>query len=189
MLIKTHHKNSGFTVIEVTIVLAIASLIIAVLFVAIPQARASERDSYRKAYARDVLAAAIEFYKNNKMIPHTAGDATRFITDYMPKGEDPTTGLSYRDDTTTDVNIAGVCSGIASPSQSAVYCWDNTPANINHNLVPRLGQIVMTAGLVCDNASGGTVTDPPTADSGAVVLSVVMGVEHGGFFCLSNDTN
>jgi prepilin-type N-terminal cleavage/methylation domain-containing protein len=190
MLLRKLKKSDGFSIMELIIVLAISGLIMTVVFVAVPSLRKSARDHYRKQYASDTLSASIDFYRTNKMIPTNASNASRFISDYMPKGSDPSLGNDYTSSSTHSVSRSGngICDGEASDGDATTYCWDTTPGNIDHNFVPAKGRIVITAGLVCDNSSAGTVTDPPNANSGAVVLSIVIGIERGGFYCLSNDS-
>jgi prepilin-type N-terminal cleavage/methylation domain-containing protein len=210
-LLRKESKPGGFTIVEIIIVLSIASLILAIVFLAVPQARISYRDSYRKEYARNVVAATIEFYKNNRRLPHckggeacdqskTAYDAGRFIMNYMPKGVDPKAGNSYPDNPTHHVSKAtsgGICEGEATDDLSTIYCWDDrgpTPNFIAHDFEPRIGQVVIAAVHVCDPGNvdngevNGTLIDQPSAGNSEVVLSVVIGTEHGGHYCISTDS-
>jgi prepilin-type N-terminal cleavage/methylation domain-containing protein len=189
MWLRKFKNSDGFSIMELIIVLAVSGLIMTVVFVAVPSLRKSARDHYRKQYAGDTLSASLDFYRNNKKIPVDASSASRFITDYMPKGTDPSLGNDYTSSSTHPANktVNGACDGEASANDATTYCWDTTAGNIDHNFVPAKGRIIITAGLVCDNSGVGTVTDPPGAGSGAVVLSVVIGIERGNFYCVSND--
>lgn len=71
-------KESGFTIIEVVLVLAIAGLIFLVVFLALPQLQRSQRDSARQS---DVgrLISAITTYASNEgsgLPPANAADVT-----------------------------------------------------------------------------------------------------------------
>ncbi|MBS7346189.1 MAG: type II secretion system protein [Candidatus Sacchiramonaceae bacterium] len=57
-------KKSGFTIIEVVLVLAIAGLIFLMVFVALPALQRSQRDTQRKNDATQ-LKTAIDNYKSN----------------------------------------------------------------------------------------------------------------------------
>lgn len=63
-MVEKRKKAEGFTIVEVLIVLAIAGLIMAVVFIAVPHLERSQRDAKREAIARSV-AAEIETYANN----------------------------------------------------------------------------------------------------------------------------
>ena len=65
-------NKQGFTIIEVMIVLAIAALILLVVFLAVPALQRSQRNSARKNDAARMSAAAIEYVSNNNgVLPST----------------------------------------------------------------------------------------------------------------------
>lgn len=61
---KLKRENNGFTIIEVTIVLAIAGLIMAIVFVAVPALQRNSRNTQRRADASH-LAGLISEYASN----------------------------------------------------------------------------------------------------------------------------
>lgn len=71
---KTKLKNSnGFTIIEVLIVLAIAGLILLIVFLAVPALQRNQRNTSRRSDASLVGAAASNFVTNaNGTVPSTA---------------------------------------------------------------------------------------------------------------------
>ena len=58
-------SQSGFTIIEVALVLAIAGLIFAVVFIAVPALQASQRDNHRKNDVALTVAAVKNYMTNN----------------------------------------------------------------------------------------------------------------------------
>jgi prepilin-type N-terminal cleavage/methylation domain-containing protein len=65
MSINLNRKGSGFTIIEVVLVLAIASIIFLLVFLAVPALQASQRDTARKNDAARVVTALANFAGNN----------------------------------------------------------------------------------------------------------------------------
>src|SRR5215207_5569821 len=58
-------KDSGFTIIEVLIVLAIAGLILLVVFLAVPALQRNARNTTRREDTGNVLSAVTEYVANN----------------------------------------------------------------------------------------------------------------------------
>lgn len=63
--VQNQRENSGFTIIEVVIVLAIAGLIFAVVFIAVPQLQAAQRDQARTSEMGRLQAAITQYQSNN----------------------------------------------------------------------------------------------------------------------------
>lgn len=59
-------KKTGFTIIEVVLVLAIGGLIFLMVFVALPSLQRNQRNSQRKRDVDRVASAIIEYQKHNK---------------------------------------------------------------------------------------------------------------------------
>ncbi|HMS92553.1 MAG TPA: type II secretion system protein [Candidatus Saccharibacteria bacterium] len=84
-------SNKGFTLIEVVIVLAIASLIMVIVFLAVQGANRAQRDTARKNQANQILAAAQQFAANNSgKFPQNQAEAQTLFTEYQA----PNTGLT-----------------------------------------------------------------------------------------------
>lgn len=62
---KQTKKQSGFTIIEVMIVLAVAGLIMAIVFLAIPALQRSNRNTQRKNDATRLAGLVAEYNSNN----------------------------------------------------------------------------------------------------------------------------
>ena len=75
------HKK-GFTIIEVVLVLAIAGLIFAMVFIALPALQRTQRNSQRKRNGERFYSAVQKYYANNRKLPFyikytTNADGTR----------------------------------------------------------------------------------------------------------------
>lgn len=91
MLKKLLNKDQGFTLIEIVLVLAIAGLIMVIVFLAVSGAQAARRDTARKNDANRVLAAAEAYAGNNNGdYPQT----TAALSSYLTNMTDPT-GTAY----------------------------------------------------------------------------------------------
>jgi prepilin-type N-terminal cleavage/methylation domain-containing protein len=65
MLSKNHKPKNGFTIIEIMIVLAIAGLIMLIVFLAVPALQRSARNTQRKNDAAAMSAAIANYIDNN----------------------------------------------------------------------------------------------------------------------------
>jgi prepilin-type N-terminal cleavage/methylation domain-containing protein len=65
MSINLNRKGSGFTIIEVVLVLAIASIIFLLVFLAVPALQASQRDTARKNDVAKVVTSLANYAGNN----------------------------------------------------------------------------------------------------------------------------
>lgn len=65
MLRKTHKHQDGFTIIEIMIVLAIAGLIMLIVFLAVPALQRSARNTQRKNDVSAISAAIANYIDNN----------------------------------------------------------------------------------------------------------------------------
>lgn len=74
--------RQGFTIIEVIIVLAIAGMILAIVFLAVPSLQRSQRNNARKQEASRVSSAVLEFGSNSGSagtLPSTQADCKSVI--------------------------------------------------------------------------------------------------------------
>lgn len=92
--------QKGFTLVEIIMVLGIASLITAAVFIAVSGAQRSARDTTRRADVQK-LATAIEQFSanNNGRLPATEAELRSLVGSgaYIPaeKFKDPKSGSSY----------------------------------------------------------------------------------------------
>lgn len=107
----TKPKATGFTIIEVVLVLAIAGLIFLIVFLAVPALQRSQRDTQRK---NDVgrLVAAIQSYQSNQrgLLPaDLGGTGTGNImgSNYLGNFADPSAGTyTFASVGTADISAA-----------------------------------------------------------------------------------
>ncbi len=72
-------SKQGFTIIEVLVVLAIAGLLLVIIFLAVPSLRRNSRN-YQRQHAVETVAATLEEYKNNNGVyPFSTGAASSFM--------------------------------------------------------------------------------------------------------------
>ena len=70
-------KLMGFTIIEVVLVLAIAGLIMMVVFITVPSVQRGQRDATRKEDISTLLAAVKKYQTNNRgALPESTGSFT-----------------------------------------------------------------------------------------------------------------
>ena len=93
MLKQLRKRTEGFTIIEVMIVLAIAGLILLIVFLAVPALQRNSRNTGRKTDIGRVGAAASEFSSNNNgrapaaSAANVAGDAKVIATSVGTMGQ------------------------------------------------------------------------------------------------------
>src|ERR1700691_6036830 len=80
--------TKGFTIIEVMIVLAIAGLILLIVFLAVPALQRNARNTDRKNDAGRIASAVANFITNNQgTLPTTTANVSSIYTDAGTLGE------------------------------------------------------------------------------------------------------
>ena len=107
---ESHKSLTGFTIIEVVLVLAIAGLIFLMVFVAFPAAQRGQRDSQRTASLLKIKTALGAYtISNTGSIPTTASALSSFQKNYLvPASEysDPQAGeYSFKYNTAADTTL------------------------------------------------------------------------------------
>lgn len=130
---KRTKQTQGFTIIEVVLVLAIAALIMLMVFIAWPALQKSQRDGARKQDAQTVASALGTFKSNNNgKMPGAAGvpNFATFLSQYVPNtafidsgkitaGASATTKATNTD--SMSVDIGATCAGTAAARGAAVW--------------------------------------------------------------------
>ncbi len=157
----TTRKESGFTIIEVVLVLAIAGLIFLVVFLALPALQRSQRDSQRRTDLGRLMAQLETYASNNNgryPDPATATEISGFIGNYLTNDgavwTDPTGGSTY-----------GIVNGTTIPAT-----------------VPEpTGTIYYRTNAQCGTAEGDFATG-----SGTRSIAAIVGLENGEAYCQDN---
>jgi type II secretory pathway pseudopilin PulG len=162
------------------IVLAIAAVILLVVLLAVRQLQRNQRDTQRKSYANRLLAAIQDFYGNNQRNPNPANAAeiSRFIANYAPTDNDPSTGKPY--------SIVSLTPSLGS--NTLHYRNINAP----HSDIPPLGVVYVQTGHWCNRpgVSGADNDSDPIAGTHVTPSFYVVwiGVEAGSYYCTDNYT-
>lgn len=85
--IKNVRQSDGFTIIEVLIVLAIAGLIMLIVFLAVPALQRNSRNTQRKNDASAMLTAVTEFTGNNNGIPPSTSAHRDALLNLVPSAK------------------------------------------------------------------------------------------------------
>lgn len=161
---KTSTKESGFTIIEVVLVLAIAGLIFLVVFLALPALQRSQRDSQRRSDLGRMLAQ-LETYasNNNGAYPANQANTDTFELNYLRND-----GAVWSDPQNEDATVNGYdivwANGAAAPTID-----DN-----NDNVYYRT------------NAQCGTAEGTFATGSGSRSIAAIVGLENGIAYCQDN---
>jgi prepilin-type N-terminal cleavage/methylation domain-containing protein len=146
MLKNIKKRNEGFTIIEVLIVLAIAGLILLIVFLAVPALQRNSRNTQRRTDAGNYLSAVNEFISNNAgKIPSGATNAASI--------KDLTKMSSLTAPTDT---VAGARSDtVAVDAMELVTGAKCDPANPGNTIGGSTRQVAIRYGI--ENSSGGSV--------------------------------
>jgi len=124
-------KEKGFTLIEIVLVLAIAGLLLVIVFLAVSGAQKSRRDSQRKNDVSRIAAQLESFASNdNGLYPGMAGASQTWAQ---------FTASNY----ITSANLN-------DPSTSAAYTYDAA-----YSAAPAQGHVSYRTGLACDGSAMG----------------------------------
>lgn len=187
-------RAEGFTIIEVMIVLAIAGLIMVIVFIAVPQLQRNQRDNARQSIA-DRVKAEMETYAGNNQGQYpfnttacvstgsNVGKICDFVNRYIGTGTAPPSSCNPNNG---KVNTCDPTTG-----QPVMTGADNThgkPVNLSAGTSAvsgiQKGQMVVAYGAKCDGeglaASG--ASDPSTRN-----YAVVIGLDRDGTdYCVDN---
>lgn len=134
-------KEKGFTIIEVLIVLAIAGLIILIVFLAVPALQRNSRNTQRKNDVSALLGAVQEAVNNNQgNLPTASGDFTGNVkfsnysagdVDYSNTGVTTapgadTTKIYVRSNSKCTANANTVAASGATKRNVIAYYWVET---------------------------------------------------------------
>jgi prepilin-type N-terminal cleavage/methylation domain-containing protein len=183
MLEKLKKRDEGFTIIEVLIVLAIAGLILLIVFLAVPALERASRNTQRKDDASAVASAVANFISNNGGSLPVAGGVKNDATNAnevdicgvaaCASGNYETAKLGYYKADTAHVFIEA--SAAAAPTVGAPT---STPSATNITTE----SITIDTGYEC-NATNTGIGSPSTR-SAAVFYVVEQGSGNGALQCV-----
>lgn len=133
-------KDSGFTIVEVMIVLAIAGLVILIVFLAVPALQRNSRNTQRKSDVSSLLGAVNEYRSNN------GGKNPTAVAQVTALAE---TGFY---DKTVGATAQGGINVVASGTAGQAPLSDDAAND----------RVVIVTGGKCDTANaGGVIQGPP----------------------------
>ena len=177
--------NSGFTIIEVALVLAIAGLIFLVVFLALPALQRSQRDNARKQDVGRVAAALQQYLADNNDFYNLSGGGGNgnYIAYYI----DNQTHAKYIGDHGVEID-PDILKGYAGKLSQATYIGVANGAVLGCNtkysgLVRSWGSVNHVTVIVscsCDNNNPISVS-PVSYKHAAIMVTP----ESGGYYCMA----
>ena len=120
-------REFGFTIIEVLIVLAIAGLILLIVFLAVPALQRNSRNTSYKAESSRILAGAQEFYNSHNLTLPVSTDSAELLANANAKSitsltiTNPGTTTEVKPSLTTATLETGVnCGTVGTSSGTGV---------------------------------------------------------------------
>ena len=184
------NKKSGFTIIEVVLVLAIAGLIFLMVFVALPSLQRSQRDTQRKNDLSTLSSAMVSYSSNNNKLPST--DAATVDTTTDTSASNPVSGTSTGWGAFVyNYLLGGGNDEFAGPSDG-YYSLDiqKQPTAVGTELANSAlfttgdapDKVVIVLGASCNGDAGIKREDR----DGNRNFAIAMKLEAGGYYCLDN---
>lgn len=191
-MLKNHSKSkSGFTIIEVVLVLAIAGLIFLMVFLALPALQRSQRDTQRRDDLSGFSTQITNYQSNNRgKVPTDDAKWKKFFTDYMKQADDSgkaaygenggefvdPDGSAYLFSLCTGSNFSSLsCNGLKYDTASKAYTISAD------NFIDNEHTIRIVPGGKCDGESIVEATGGSSRQ-----LAFVYKMEGGGVYCGSN---
>lgn len=172
------YDKTGFTIIEVVLVLAIAGLIFLMVFIAFPALSRTQRDAKRRDDISILLKKVKDYQTNNRgALPNGVSNNIDYDTvvgtnkfswaafyhDYLGDGFKDPNGSYYKIDVVQ-------CSGASSPGVACTNELSSENPTFPHNM-----KIVIQA--TCDGGEKAVATNNPRK------IAVQYKLEGGGIYC------
>jgi len=177
MKTKVNNVNKGFTIIEVMIVLAIAGLIMAIVFFAVPQLRRNSADNQRQSVANRVKAEMDTYSANNqgvapiKYVNGTTALSTTFASCPLTGGTGNGSCGDFATRYLANVNINDPTTNAAMPVWIANYAAGQTFTK---------GNLYIVAKATCSG-------DTPVSATGSNQFALVVGLDRTNTrYCVDN---
>ena len=177
---KQQHKKSGFTIIEVVLVLAIAGLIFLMVFIALPALQRNQRDTSRKNDVALVSSAIKSWRSNNRGITlksETALDITYKDNDGTKWGFAP-----------NSTQLGPYLKDVLSDNTTTVGIYDSGNSAGSYRVGPAdtEGHITVSAGRRCPSSNLPTNNTYQMTTGKPSDAAVIVVLETGGFYCLDS---
>lgn len=172
MLNKILKSKKAFTIVEVVLVLAIAGVIMAVVFLAVPALQAGQRDQSRKTDANNVLLGMTTFQGNNS-------------------GQVPNASTLNSDGTTwavPNLKLSGAASGVGTGGSDvwlARYSNNTLAGKFTTRVVP--GQVFVIVSAKCATNSAATSGNGQMTSGATNQVAVIVQMDNGtDFWCVQS---
>lgn len=145
--LKQRKREEGFTIIEVMIVLAIAGLIMLIVFLAVPALQRNSRNTQYKNDAASILSASSEWSNNNNGSVPSSTDSAAILALTKTKS---ITGLTV---------VAGAGSRTPTFSTAILNTGVKCPATVSGGSVTTTASATRAMAMIyaVENASGAVV--------------------------------
>ena len=142
---KMNKKEGGFTIVEVMIVLAIAGLVMAIVFIAVPALQRNSRDAQRRADVAAVQSAIATFVGNNNgSVPSTNPDLLEAVESI---------DFSFYNDDATLSPPTHVTAWLAAAGENKIFTANiTTVMNVQSGDVEQHDFAIYIEGAVCNSA-------------------------------------
>ncbi len=186
--------KKGFTIIEVVLILAIAGLIFAAVFIAYPSMVRSQRDLQRRSNLALIVTAMNEWNRDHH---YTVNDAwserknrtrgfCKFFNDYVAREKivDPVTGEQYKAALWGSTRVIDCTTGLEYDRAELDPYATGTKVGTGWPLM-EIGDIQYDDVAIC---SGESFDDHLGKSSGLKYFAFRMRLENGGYICLDSAT-
>lgn len=168
-------SKSGFTIIEVVLVLAIAGLIFLMVFIAFPGLQRSQRDTQRRNDLANLATRIIDYQTNNRnQVPSTATSSTEwndFKAHYFSEYVDPD-GNAYK-----IIPKGSLASGFDTTSETSSLTWENNLMTDTDNT--KYHQILVWSNAHCEG-------EKAVFDASPRKVAFLYVLEAGNIYCGEN---
>jgi len=155
-------RQKGFTIIEVLIVLAIAGLILLVVFLAVPALQRNSRNTQYRSEASRILSTTTEFVNNNNGTLPAASTCTG------------TGGGATNCDYTTTPNNSMSIWQLSNSKNITSLTVVAASATV---VTPTLTAATIDTGATCPASVSGTTVTPVTAGAPARSIIIIYAIE------------
>lgn len=184
MIMIKNVRKSGFTIIEVVLVLAIAGLIFLMVFIALPALQRGQRDTQRKNDVDRIMTAVMSYVSNNNKLPfgyEKNSLDTDFVIHYV---DDSCVYKSMSSTASLQDYVYTKCSDQFTAPDGTIYHAAVIPGNTNYRSYDTKDhhRIYMQAGAKCGSAENMTIKTGRPKD-----FLVAIKLEGRSVYCVDNN--